>query len=62
MENALAGVRDTMYPLVAPRELLVVTSGYVESAVFYTDGSFILKEVRGLLSTELEKVDADLNC
>jgi hypothetical protein len=25
MENALAGVRDTMYPLVAPRELLVVT-------------------------------------
>jgi hypothetical protein len=41
MENALAGVRDTMYPLVAPRELSVVTSKYVESAVFYTDGSLI---------------------
>jgi ribonuclease HI len=35
------GVRDTMYPLVAPRELSVVTSEYVESAVFYTDGSLI---------------------
>jgi ribonuclease HI len=41
MENALAGVRDTMYPLVAPRELSVVASEYVESAVFYTDGSLI---------------------
>jgi hypothetical protein len=41
MENALAGVRDTMYPLVASRELSVVTSEYVESAVFYTDGSLI---------------------
>jgi ribonuclease HI len=30
-----------MYPLVAPRELSVVTSEYVESAVFYTDGSLI---------------------
>jgi ribonuclease HI len=35
MENALAGVRDTMYPLI------VVTSEYVESAVFYTAGSLI---------------------
>jgi hypothetical protein len=34
MENALAGVQDTMYPLV-------VTSEYVESAVFYTNGSLI---------------------
>jgi hypothetical protein len=30
-----------MYPLVAPRELSVVTSEYVESVVFYTDGSII---------------------
>jgi hypothetical protein len=41
MENALAGILDSMYPLVAPRELSVVTSEYVESAVFYTDGSLI---------------------
>jgi hypothetical protein len=41
MKNALAGVWDTMYLLVTPRELSVVTSEYVESAVFYTDGSFI---------------------
>jgi hypothetical protein len=41
MENALAGVRNTMYPQVAPRELPFVTSEYVESAVFYTDGSLI---------------------
>jgi hypothetical protein len=41
MENALTGVQDTMYSLVAPRELSVVTSEYVESAVFYTDGSLI---------------------
>jgi hypothetical protein len=34
-------VRDTIYPLVAPRELSVVTSEYVESAVFYMDGSLI---------------------
>jgi hypothetical protein len=33
MEYALAGVQDTKYPLV--------TSKYVESAVFYTDGSLI---------------------
>jgi hypothetical protein len=26
MENALAGVHDTIYPLLAPRELSVVTS------------------------------------
>jgi hypothetical protein len=30
-----------MYLVVAPRELSVVTSEYVESAVFYTDGSLI---------------------
>jgi hypothetical protein len=41
MENALPGVQDTMYPLVVPRVLSVVTSEYVESAVFYTDGSLI---------------------
>jgi ribonuclease HI len=41
MENALAGVRETMCPLVTPRELSVVTSGYVESVVFFTDGSLI---------------------
>jgi hypothetical protein len=41
MENALAGVRDTMYPLLASRELSVVTSEYVESMVFHTDGSLI---------------------
>jgi hypothetical protein len=41
IENALAGVQDTMYSLLAPRELSIVTSEYVESAVFYTDGSLI---------------------
>jgi hypothetical protein len=41
MENAIARVQDTMYPPVAPRELSVVTSEYVESAAFYTDGSLI---------------------
>jgi hypothetical protein len=41
MENALAGVQDTMYLLVAPRELSVMQSEYVESALFYTDGSLI---------------------
>jgi hypothetical protein len=34
LENALAGVQDTMYSLVASRQLSVVTSEYVESAVF----------------------------
>jgi hypothetical protein len=52
MENALAGVRDTMYPLLAPRELSVVTSEYVESAVIRMAN--YLKKARGLLSTELE--------
>jgi hypothetical protein len=33
MENALAGVRDMVVPLVAPRDLSVVTSEYLESAV-----------------------------
>jgi hypothetical protein len=41
IENALAGVQDTMYPLVAPKELSVVASKYVASAVFYTVGSLI---------------------
>jgi hypothetical protein len=41
MKSALAGVYNTMYPLIAPRELSVVTSEYVESAVFYTDCSLI---------------------
>jgi hypothetical protein len=41
MESALAGAQDTMYSLLAPRELSVVTSEYVESAVFYTDGTLI---------------------
>jgi hypothetical protein len=39
MENTLSGIQDTMFPLVVPRELSVVTSEYVESAVFYTDGA-----------------------
>jgi hypothetical protein len=41
IENALAGVQDTMYPLVAPKVLSVVASKYVASAVFYTVGSLI---------------------
>jgi hypothetical protein len=69
MKKALAGVRDTMYPLVGPRELSSVTSEYVESAVFYTDGSlneggvgfaihrtgvgFKLSSPAGVFSTEL---------
>jgi hypothetical protein len=36
MENALAGVQDTMYP-----QLSAMTSEYVESPIFYTDGSLI---------------------
>jgi hypothetical protein len=30
-----------MYSLVAPRDLLTVTSGYGPSCIFYTDGSLI---------------------
>jgi hypothetical protein len=37
----LANVQEAMYSLVAPRELLTVTSGYGASGMFYTDGSLI---------------------
>jgi hypothetical protein len=39
MEKKLANVRKAMYSLVAPCELLTVTSGYGLSCIFYTDGS-----------------------
>jgi hypothetical protein len=41
MEKKLADVQGAMYSLVAPRELLTVTSGYDPSCIFYTDGSLI---------------------
>jgi hypothetical protein len=66
-ESALAGVQDTMYSLVAPRELSVVTSEYVESAVFYTDGSLIgggfgfkLSSKAGVFSAEVSALFMDL--
>jgi hypothetical protein len=41
MEKKLADVQEAMYSLVAPRELLTVTSGYGLSYIFYTAGSLI---------------------
>jgi hypothetical protein len=41
MEKKLANVRGALYSLVAPRELLTVTSGYGASCIFYTDDSLI---------------------
>jgi hypothetical protein len=41
MENKLANVQEPMYSLVAPRELLTVTSEYLPSCIFYTVGSLI---------------------
>jgi hypothetical protein len=41
MEKKLANVQEAMYSLVAPHELLTVTSGYGPSCIFYTDGSVI---------------------
>jgi hypothetical protein len=41
LEKKLANVQEAMYSLVAPRELLTVTSGYGLSCIFYTDGSLI---------------------
>jgi hypothetical protein len=41
MEEKLANVQEAMYSLVAPRELLTVTSGFSPSCIFYTDGSLI---------------------
>jgi hypothetical protein len=39
MEKKIANVQGAMYSLVAPRELLTVTSGYGASCIFLTDGS-----------------------
>jgi hypothetical protein len=41
MEEKLTNVQGAMYSLVAPRELLTVTSGYDASCIFYMDGSLI---------------------
>jgi hypothetical protein len=41
MEKKLANVQGAMYSLVAPRELLTVTSEYGASCIFYTDGYLI---------------------
>jgi hypothetical protein len=41
MEKKLANAQKAMYSLVAPRELLTVTSGYGTLSIFYTDGSLI---------------------
>jgi hypothetical protein len=35
MEKKLANIQEAMYSLVAPRELLTVTSGYGASCIFY---------------------------
>jgi hypothetical protein len=43
MEKKLTNVQEVMYSLVAPHELLTVTSGYCPSRIFYTDGSLIEK-------------------
>jgi hypothetical protein len=41
MENKLANVQGPMYSLVAPPELLTVTSRYGASCFFYTNSSLI---------------------
>jgi ribonuclease HI len=41
IERALSGVQTFMHLVVAPREHFTVTAGYVESMIFYTDGSLI---------------------
>jgi hypothetical protein len=41
MEEKLVNIQRAMYSLLAPRELLTVTSRYVVSCIFYTDGSLI---------------------
>jgi hypothetical protein len=39
--NALSRAQTSMTLVVAPRELLTVTSRYTTSMVFYTDGSLV---------------------
>jgi hypothetical protein len=41
MERALSGVQTSMYSMVAPRELLTVTTRYAASMGFHTNGSLI---------------------
>jgi hypothetical protein len=41
MDRKLSNVQEAMYSLVAPCELLTVTSGYSLSCTFYTDGFII---------------------
>jgi hypothetical protein len=43
IENALAGVRDTMYPLVAHRELSVVTSKYMLNRRSFTRMALLIE-------------------
>jgi hypothetical protein len=40
-EAAFSRVQASMYSVVAPRELLTVTTKYATSMIFYTDGSLI---------------------
>jgi hypothetical protein len=65
MENKLANIKEVMYSLVTPRELLTVTvTGYGSSCIFYTDGSLLfikcvggfeykIQGVAGVLTAEL---------
>jgi hypothetical protein len=41
MVGALSGVQTSIFSVVAPRELLTVTTRYAASMVPYTDGSLI---------------------
>jgi hypothetical protein len=41
MDKKLANTQGPRYSLVAPRELLTVTSAYGASCIFNTDGSLI---------------------
>jgi hypothetical protein len=41
MEKKLDNIQGAMYSLVAPRELLTLTSGYGASCFVNTDGSLI---------------------
>jgi hypothetical protein len=41
MQRALSGVQTSMYSVVAPQELLTLTTRDAASMVFYTDGSLI---------------------
>jgi hypothetical protein len=57
MKKALSGVQVSMYSVVAPRELLTVTSRNATSMVFFTDGSLIDSRCAGFAIHRTEEGD-----